>query len=261
MNLKLALKAIPVGLIALSVLLLIIIYMYSKDSIHLRPHVKSIHVINLDKDVKRWDLINKMIPIRPVRWSAVYGKDLSQSEMVKMGIGYAMTRSGQGSYSEQGKNLRNQGVVGCYLSHRSLLQHLDKQPYPDHHGHLILEDDVNIPADFLLPSDSLHKVYKKVPTDWDIVYFDVTKPVGEKIDTHVMKLKYKMGEDGGNWGTHAYLVKHSSIKKILRWLDYMIDAIDEQFKMKFNEWNVYAVVPGIITLNEEESAISSIQEK
>jgi hypothetical protein len=31
--------------------------------------------------------------------------------------------------------------------------------------------------------------------------------------------------------------------------------------MKFNEWNVYAVVPGIIPLNPEQSANSSIQKK
>jgi hypothetical protein len=80
--------------------------------IHLRPHVKSIHVINLDKDVKRWESIEKNIPIRPVRWAATYGKDFTQEELAAQGIGYAITRSGNGPYSEQGgKNMRNLGVA------------------------------------------------------------------------------------------------------------------------------------------------------
>ena len=241
-------------------ILLLIIYFAKSYLLAFRPHVKSIHVINLDKDTGRWASIRKNLPIEPERWSATYGKDLNQTELAKLGIGYAMTRSGAGSYSEQGQNLRNQGVVGCFLSHRSLLRHLSSLDVPDEYGHLILEDDVSIPANLLHPSDEWHKVYHRIPTDWDIVYFDITKPVGNLISNNIMKLEYKIGDDSGNWGTHAYLVKHSSIRsKILPWLTFMIDAIDEQYKMKFNSWNVYAVLPGIIPLNEEQSAVSSIQ--
>lgn len=229
--------------------------------IHLRPHVKSIHVINLDKDTERWASIEKGIAITPERWSATYGKDYTQEELVAQGIGYAITRSGSGPYSEQGgKNMRNLGVAGCYLSHKKLLKYLSELDVPDYYGHLILEDDVNIPRNFLEPGDEWHKYYWRVPVDWDMVYFDMTKPEGVMIDDGIMKLRYKRGDDGGNWGTHAYMVKHSSIKsKILPWLAHMNDAIDEQYKQKFDEWNVYCVVPGIIQLNPELSADSSIQ--
>ena len=241
-------------------IILVVVYYIKTHYIQFRPHVKSIHVINLDKDKKRWAALRKNLPIEPERWSATYGKDLKQEELAKLGIGFAMTRSGKGSYADQGKELRNQGVVGCYLSHRSLLRHLAMLSVPDHYGHLILEDDVELPANFLHPSDEWHKFYYKVPTDWDIVYLDITKPVGHYVDKNIMKLEYKIGDDSGNWGTHAYIVKHSSIReKILPWLEYMVDALDEQYKMKFDEWNVYAVVPGIIPLNEEQSADSSIQ--
>jgi hypothetical protein len=77
-----------------------------------------------------------------------------------------------------------------------------------------------------------------------------------------MKLEYKMGISGGNWGTHAYIVRHGALKtKIIPWMKYMIDTIDEHYKLKFNEWNVYAAVPGIIKLNETQAANSSIQKK
>jgi len=201
-----------------------------------------------------------MFGLPVTRWSATYGKDLTQTEMAQQGVGYAMTRSGKGSYDEQNKDLRNQGVVGCYLSHRNLLTHLSTLDVPEYYGHLVLEDDVNIPANFLHTDDEWHKVYKTVPLDWDLVYMDITKPVGNLVAPNIMKLKYKISGDSGNWGTHAYLVRHGSIKtKILPWLTYMIDSYDEQLKMKFNEWNCYAVVPGIIPLNQEHSKHSSIQ--
>ena len=228
-----------------------------------RPHVKSMHVINLDKDISRWNSVkstNLATELEIQRWTATYGKDLSQDELARQGVGYAMTRSGKGTYDEQGKDLRNQGVVGCFLSHRNLLKYLGDKKVPDTYGHLILEDDITIPSDFLEPGDEWHKRYQNIPTDWDIVYMDVNTPVGTLVAPHIYKLKYSL-EEQGNWGTHAYLVRHGAIKtKILPWLRYMVDAIDEQYKMKFNEWNVYAVVPGIIKLNEVLSNDSTIQQ-
>jgi GR25 family glycosyltransferase involved in LPS biosynthesis len=246
------------GLIVAS---LLVLYLLNQYMLQYRPHVKSIHVINLDKDVSRWNSVSSVkldIPVQ--RWPATYGKDLSEDELARQGVGYAMTRSGKGSYEEQGKDRRNYGVVGCYLSHRNLLKYLGDQNVSENYGHLILEDDVSIPSNFLKSTDEWHKHYQNIPTDWDMVYMDISTPVGVKVNPHIYKLKYTHDEKG-NWGTHAYLVRHGSIKtKILPWLTHMIDAVDEQFRMKFNEWNVYAVVPGIIPLNEVLSNDSTIQQ-
>jgi len=248
--------------VAIMGIVFFIMYLIKSYLLRFRPHVKSIHVINLDKDKERWAAIQKSLPISIERWPATYGKDLSPEQCTAHGIGHAMMRSGVGSYEEQNKNRRNHGVVGCYLSHKLLITHLSKLDVPDYYGHLILEDDVTIPDDFLLPEDEWHKVYKNVPMDWDIVYLDITKPVGTMVASNVMKLEYKQGIEGGNWGTHAYIVRHGAIKeKILPWFKYMIDTIDEHYKLKFGEWNVYAAVPGIFKLNEVMSANSSIQKK
>ena len=127
--------------VAVFVISLAILYGLRTYSVKFRPHVKTIHVINLDKDAARWKhmkdtTVKLQLPVE--RWSAVYGKELSQDELAEKGIGYAMTRSGKGTYDEQGKDLRNQCVVGCYLSHRALLTHLSTLDVPDEYGHLIL---------------------------------------------------------------------------------------------------------------------------
>lgn len=249
-------------LVVLFTFALAFVFMYYIQSYSLkyRPNVSSIHVINLDKDTDRMEHIKQTtiaVPLPVERWAATLGKSLSQDELYSQGVGFGMTNSGKGSYLEQGKDLRNQGMVGCFLSHRSLIQHLSTRDVPEYSGHLILEDDVQIPVNFLQKDDIWSQVYKTVPFDWDIVYLGITKPVGELVNSNVMKLKTI---PSGNWGTHAYLVRHGSIKsKILPWLKYMIDHIDQQYKMKFDTWNCYAIVPSVISLNQEISEHSSIQ--
>jgi GR25 family glycosyltransferase involved in LPS biosynthesis len=155
--------------------------------------------------------------------------------------------------------LRNAGVVGCWLSHKRLMTHLASLDVPEYYGHLIVEDDVDIPTDFLLPSDEWHDVYRRVPTDWDMVYFGLTNPIGAPIGERLVRAKSAAPGSEGNWGTHAYMVRHGSIKtKILPWLEHMVDAIDEQYNVKFDDWNVYVVHPAIIKLNDDLSAQSSL---
>lgn len=235
------------------VLVLVILYATSVYAHQFKANIKTIHVINLDKDEERWNNIKTATttinpPVK--RWTATYGKDLTSEQMAEQGIGYAMVSSGKGAYSQRGDDLRNQGVVGCFLSHKRLLEHLATLNMPEYYGHLILEDDVVIPKN-LLDNDGLWaSTCRHIPLDWDVVYLDVVNPNGRSLGNNIMKLRYKIGPGAGNWGTHAYIVRHGSIKKkILPWLSHMIDAIDEQYKRKFNTWNVYAVVPGIITLD------------
>ncbi len=225
-----------------------------------RPHVWDIWVVNLDKDVERWNSIQKdTLRIQGMvhRWPATYGKEMTQKQLIAEGVGFAMTRSGDGHKEDE--RLRNLGTVGCWLSHKRLLQHLARIPVAEYAGHLIVEDDVAFPPDFLELGDRWHTYFHRIPTDWDMVYFGLTNPQGEEISPGILKLK-SLPLGGGNWGTHAYLVRHGSIQtKLLPALRWMSDAIDEQYNQYFSEWNVYAVVPAIIGLKEEMSQNSSLK--
>jgi len=222
--------------------------------------INTISVINLEKDKHRWRSIKRKLNYlkdpAPQQWKGVYGKDLKRTEMHDLGIGFAMVHSGKGSYGQQHKDLRNLGTVGCFLSHRSLLTSLAQINLPDDAAHLILEDDIEPPKSLLTKAE---KMVKTVPQDWDMIYLGIHKPIGKPISPCVWKLTHAT-KDEGNWGTHAYLVKHKSLKeKILPWLKYMIDALDLQYNIKFDEWNVYSIQPDIIKLNKTQSAKSTIQ--
>jgi GR25 family glycosyltransferase involved in LPS biosynthesis len=241
--------------------LLLLIFVYGGQAFlpSRKPHVWDIWVINLDKDTERWASIQRdtnRIGGMVHRWPATNGRALTQADTVKAGVGFAMTRAGNGV--KENEELRNLGTVGCWMSHKRLLQHLASLPVTGHAGHLIVEDDVAFPPDFLEVSDVWHQVYKHVPTDWDMVYLGITNPYGPMIAPGVRKLETKVG-GGANWGTHAYVVRQGSLKtKLLPWLEHMVDAIDEQYNLKFSEWNVYAVEPNIIPLNPVFSETSSL---
>ena len=221
------------------------------------PNIKTIHVINLDKDKTRFNSFTKRLSnLKYERWNAIYGKDLHPRNLKKLGIGTTTVMSGRGKYSEQFKDLRNLGAVGCFLSHRNLLNHLSFMNVPGSSGHLILEDDVMFLPDW---SERWEKIRVDIPTDWDIVYLGMIKPIGEKINSNVIKLR-KLDYNEGNWGTWAYLVRHESLaKKILPWLTYMIDAIDQQFTMKFDEWNAYCLDKSLVIPDKKLSDKSTIQ--
>jgi GR25 family glycosyltransferase involved in LPS biosynthesis len=227
-----------------------------------RPHIWDIWVINLEKDTERWKSIQSdsaHIAGMVHRWPATNGSQVAQTELIREGVGFAMTRSGDGH--KEDARPRNLGTIGCWLSHKHLLTHLASLSVPDHAGHLILEDDVAIPPDFLQLEDAWHRYFWRIPTDWDVVYFGITNPHGESVtpEGDILKLK-TLTEGGGNWGTHAYLVRQGAIRdKLLPTLRWMTDAIDEQYNQYFSEWNVYAVNPNIIPLKSEFSEKSSLK--
>lgn len=250
-----------IWMVLILVVISIIVYGYQEYTLRRRPHVKDIWIINLEKDKERLDnILTRTQHIQDIvhRWPATYGKDLTRESIYGEGVGYALTRTGNQTDDLAGK-MRNAGVVGCWLSHKRLLTHLASLDVPEYYGHLILEDDVDIPADFLKPSDAWHQVYKRIPTDWDMVYFGLTQPLGKAIGDRILKARSAKPGDTGNWGTQAYIVRHGSLKtKILPWLRHMTDAIDEQYNAKFDDWSVYVVEPAIITLDEIMSKNSSL---
>lgn len=240
------------------IVLVILYFFYSWQSS--RPTIQSAHAMNLDKDRKRWDALMKSaasagLPIE--RWPATYGKDIPYEEFRELGVGHALIRPDR--TDKKRERLVNLGVVGCFISTRRLLTHLSEQSFSNSAGHLILDDDIEIPHGFL---EAWEEKRQLIPADWDIVYLGIWDITGQDVAAGVKKLRSaRPGETAPNVGTFAYVVRHGAIKtKILPWLRYMFDAIDEQYVHKFDEWNVYGIEPNMIKVNDEMQKASSINE-
>jgi len=223
-----------------------------------KPQISTIHVINLERDVERWNSIDAQgsrLGLQLTRFSATYGKDIPYAEMRKHGVGNAMVRADRTDH--KGEKLHNLGVVGCFLSHRTLLAHVRTLDVPDSYGHLVLEDDVRLPSDFLQTNGRWATLRQRIPTDWDIIWLRMWKPHGTKVAEGIMKLDTNT-HIRCNLGTFAYVVRHGAIPKILRELQYMTDAYDEQMNLHFAKWNCYLLEPGIIEIDSDLQNKSSI---
>jgi len=223
---------------------------------HSTPRIDDIWIINLDRASDRWDnMRNQTARLGDMvhRFSAMDGKTITERDsLLKEGVSKIVTVDGN-----KWDNIINKGVVGCWLSHKRLLQQLANQDHQHDYGHLILEDDVHIPEDFLSGDDNWSKIAKNIPADWDMVYLGLyPEASGIPIADNIVKLQ-PLGY--GQWGTHAYLVKHGSIKtKLLPALRFMTAAIDDQYSSLFGDLNAYCIRPSILPLNETMSTKSTI---
>ena len=225
--------------------------------------IQDIWVINLDKDKERWNAIvadTKHMRWMMHRWPATLGKDVTKSEARMEGVSQIMilkTDAPSKIYYKKNMIENNQGKVGCWLSHKRLMTYLSNLDLPEDHAHLIVEDDIHLHKGFL---EEWEHISKKVPRDWDMVYLGITHPDLRKPINKPIYKGTTLHTTQGNWGMHAYLVRHGSLKsRILPKIQYLSHELDIQMNMHFDAMNVYFVYPNLLRLNEAQSSISSIE--
>ena len=139
----------------------------------------------------------------------------------------------------------NLGVIGAFLAHRNLMEHIAKRAAGPGRaeGTLIFEDDVVIPPDFY---SRLAAIAPEVPADWDILFLDKFREHGRMISPHIMKLGRDMTAEK-NWGIWAFIVRNRSVaQKILPTMEHMLDVPDIQLNKFAHKINMYLVQPGIV---------------
>lgn len=213
------------------------------------PSISTIHVINMDKDIARWTAMKAngdRLGLHLERFPGFNGKELNHITSPTMGVGRAMIRPNR--HDEKGKNLVNLGTAGCFISHRSLLTKLSEMNVSDSTGHLILEDDIVLPDDFLQPGGRWDQAKNHIPGDYDIILLGLWHPHGQKITPMITKLASDPSRRV-NLGAFCYVVRHGALKhKILPWLQHMVDAYDDQLSLKYGEWKCYGIKPNLVEI-------------
>ena len=110
---------------------------------------------------------------------------------------------------------------------------------------LIFEDDCRILDKF---KENVKKYEDYFPEDWDMLWLGHGKLKGKNINEFILKPENNPGS-GYNALHHCYLIKKSSIKKIL---DILLPA--KNFKSKdtilrsnFDKFNAYFLIPNLAT--------------
>lgn len=235
-------------MLVLIILILVLLYILKT---YTYPRITDIWVINLESRpdrMKNFIERSKNIPYSFNRFSAIYGKELNRDIALNNGIDLVVLAD---SYDESKKITKWPGVIGCWLSHKFLLQKLEKLPFNQYDGHLICEDDLDLnELTFVKWNEKSHMI----PYDYDIVFFGIS---GEKKggDGEVIRLK----NNSNYYGTYCYLIRHGAIPRILNELKYFHAAIDIQYKHMFDDYKVYGFKNDIVFCNESDSKKTDIQ--
>lgn len=202
------------------------------------PHFVSAHVINLDRSRDRlleFQYAADVAGVDVQRWPAYDGRLVTEKDLYKLKIGkmiYRYTMAAQ-----------QPGVLGAFISHRSLLNHLRSIPCDGNDGHLIFEDDAYIPPYFWAEWE---EIGKELPANWEIIQFGVTHPNIKKVRGRV----HTHSRENGNVGMFAYAVRHRALGKICRHLEHMNDPIDNMIAAKGDEWKIYIIWPELCPHND-----------
>jgi len=129
--------------------------------------IKDIWYINLDRSPDRKrnieEELKKLPPIPVQRWKAVDGKDLSEKKIEELRI----PNWSRPEFAPKDKEKQRANEIACFLSHRSLLEHLKTLPINPQDAHLIFEDDIE-----LLPNlvKKWNTALQGLDDDWDMIF-------------------------------------------------------------------------------------------
>ena len=211
------------------------------------PIIKDVWIINLDKSKERWNTMLEQVkvldPLPVNRWSATDGRALKEQDYIDEKIPIII----RPQFTLASKQERRKGEIGCYLSHKKLIEFLGKKNVEDDDGHLILEDDVEIDKDTL---EKWVNVSSKLDKDWDIFFFGIHDPVLKDPVDGISKVTSIQS-------LHSYMIRHKSIPKILELIKIMYDPIDEIIRWNSDKLNLYAIQP--FTINQRKNYPSDIR--
>ena len=148
------------------------------------------------------------------------------------------------------RSWKSTGIVGCWLSHCLLWKKiLEENKDNDKEQFLIFEDDAKLAPKF---KQRFMFAMKHIPSNWDMVWLGHGKLKGKNINRYILKPFNNPGRSY-NSQTHCYLIKKSSIEKILSlvWPLRPNEAIDSLLRKRFHKFNSYFVINNLATQNKK----------
>lgn len=207
--------------------------------------IDNIWVINLDKSVDRFERIKKnmdSLNLKFNRFSAVYGKDVSQEYM-------------NDKVNSICKSLLcNYGTIGCAASHKKLWSQLINS---DQNAYIILEDDALVTQKSVDIINQLEPYIEK----YNIDYLNL---VCVNFGCTLQKTEFKIGEyEFGKpympLQTCGYIITKNGAKKLLEIINNTTYHVDFEilYVKLMHDLNYYATTPRIIDMFETQTTIGA----
>lgn len=151
-----------------------------------------------------------------------------------------------GKYEDFYRRPYHYSVIGCWLSHKNIIEKIQhqKEEYA-----VIFEDDIILLPNFhekMCKVMELVEQYEKKYGDFDIANLYISDPTLKKMfkDTTVPEF---MKTPEGYWGTVCYIVKKSTVKKVLNILQQLNNPIDEQLSRSGLKYIFLVGLPLLVT--------------
>lgn len=218
------------------------------------PFFSKAYVINMDSSKERLNTIMdaaKKAKIELVRFPAV----IPDKTAIERDAGAELQKQGIPAliYMNRESKFQYPGTIGCFLSHRKLLEQIAGDSTNSSTATLILEDDAILQETLV---QKVNEFVPDLPSDWDMCFIGKNHLDADKVKNSVHKLKNQFNPIK-NTGTWAYFVKNASIKdKVLPSLKIMLNGMDAHYNFFQDKINTYAVHPNILehaTHNAESS--------
>ena len=190
------------------------------------------------------------IPLQP--WEGAFIKQEQLPELPALGVGTT-------NFKDRSGATFNLGVIGAFLGHRTLLEHIAKTG-EGKVGTFISEDDIDILPDFYEKLNAVEAEIAQHAADWDIIFLDKNLKTisGKEVSPHLLKLDKDITATK-NWGIWSYIVKNSSVaSKILPTMVNMLDVPDIQLARYADVINMYLIKPSITYGDPETSTVSLV---
>jgi len=202
---------------------------------------------NIEEQMEK--LKNQGTPVQIQIVDAVVGVDLNLDELIeqkKLSPSYPIHRTEKIKKKE----------IGCYMSHLKIYDMIQEK---DNSGFsIIFEDDFDIASEHFQQDvyDSLNYL-KEHNLDFDVLYLGTqAKNHGELINDKT----YKIDKSKDLYGTHAMLINHKNIHKIIDHFKFMKEPIDVEYTQlcRSDKINAYVIFPHLVN-TQNDKLLSTIQ--
>jgi GR25 family glycosyltransferase involved in LPS biosynthesis len=190
-------------------------------------HIDKIFIINLPQRIERLekikDLLKKLELIDNYEiYKAVDGKELSETEINKS----LSITSLHSLYVESNnhKDIRTKGAIGCFLSHYNLWKEIIKRDYDNV---LIIEDDAEAEYNYdeiITYINSIPSNYNLALLSWFTLWFDKLE---NKKNKKVINDSWDQYKSINIFGTAVYMLNKEGAKKLIENalpINYQVDA-------------------------------------
>jgi GR25 family glycosyltransferase involved in LPS biosynthesis len=207
--------------------------------------IKKVYYINLEKRTDRKEMIENMLNKTNLKY--IYSRFNAIDGTNKEFVNKFKKTNDFNKYFNHNVSLSG-AQFAVSMSHIKIWESIvNNKSFSDEDCILILEDDAIIKPSFNKKYNHFVNSLQKNNINPDIMPMGILGPKGKKINDNLFELHY-------GWGTHAYVIKKNTCKKLLSFIKINNALDDYLFNVHITKLNIIKPLKNIIIQNRDISS-------